>query len=65
MSIDLSAAWLAERMGYVPPETVHEDWTAEEVREHALLIAATLPQDPPAVCAARREVLRNLTRRTA
>ena len=58
--VDLSAAWLAERMGYVAPMSVHEDWTADEVREHALLIAASLPQDPPNVCAARREVLRTL-----
>ncbi len=63
--MDLSAQWLAERRGYVTPPPVHDDWTFDEVREHALLIAATLPQDPPAVCAARREVLRNLTRRTA
>ena len=40
MTVDLSAEWLAARMGYVAPMTVHEDWTADEVREHALLIAA-------------------------
>ena len=62
MTVDLSADWLAARMGYIAPLTVHDDWTADEVREHAVLIAATLPQDPPAVCAARREVLRSLGR---
>lgn len=63
MTVDLSADWLAARVGYVEPGTVHDDWTADEVRDHALLIAATLPQDPPAVCAARRQVLRDLGRK--
>lgn len=50
------------RLGYVPPPTVHEDRTFEEVVDEARLIAATLPVDPPAVTAARREVLRSLGR---
>ncbi len=60
--MDLSAQWLAERRGYVAPPTVHEDLTFAEVVDEARLIAATLPVDPPNVCAARREVLRSLGR---
>ena len=61
--MDLSAQWLAERRGYATPPTVHEDLTFAEVVDEARLIAATLPQDPPAVCAARRQVLRDLGRK--
>ena len=35
---------------------------ADANNEISLLIAASLPQDPPAVCAERREVLRSLGR---